>query len=88
MPEGPEIRRAADRLAAAVGGQTVVRAQFAFPRLKRFERELVGRRILSSAPRGKAVELTLSPAQRAAVLGKRARKGTALAKKMTPSVLH
>ncbi len=55
MPEGPEIRRAADRLAAAVGGQTVVRAQFAFPRLKRFERELTGRRILSIAPRGKAL---------------------------------
>jgi len=55
MPEGPEIRRAADRLAAAVAGQTVVRAQFAFPALKRFERELPGSRILSIAPRGKAL---------------------------------
>ena len=58
MPEGPEIRRAADRLAAAVGGQTVVRAQFAFPRLERFERELAGRRILSITPRGKALLTT------------------------------
>lgn len=58
MPEGPEIRRAADRLAAAVGGQTVVRAQFAFARLKRFERELAGARILSIAPRGKALLTT------------------------------
>lgn len=55
MPEGPEIRRAADRLAAAVAGQTVVRAQFAFPHLRRFERELVGQRILSITPRGKAL---------------------------------
>ena len=55
MPEGPEIRRAADRLAAAVAGQTVVRAQFAFLALKRFERELPGSRILSIAPRGKAL---------------------------------
>ena len=37
MPEGPEIRRAADRLAAAVAGQPLLRARFAFPALKRFE---------------------------------------------------
>lgn len=55
MPEGPEIRRAADRLAAAVAGQGVLLAQFAFPQLKRFERELVGSRILSVTPRGKAL---------------------------------
>lgn len=55
MPEGPEIRRAADRLAAAVAGQTVVRAQFAFPALKRFEGELPGSRILAIIPRGKAL---------------------------------
>ena len=45
--------------------------------------------VLGSAARGgKAVELTLSPTQRATVLAKRARKGTALAKKMTPSALR
>lgn len=55
MPEGPEIRRAADRLAAAVAGQTVLRARFAFAQLQRFERELVGSRILSITPRGKAL---------------------------------
>lgn len=55
MPEGPEIRRAADRLAAAVAGQTVLRAQFAFAQLQRFERELVGSRFLSITPRGKAL---------------------------------
>lgn len=55
MPEGPEIRRAADRLAAAVAGETVQRAEFAFPQLQRLERELVGSRILSITPRGKAL---------------------------------
>lgn len=55
MPEGPEIRRAADRLAQAVVGQPLVHAQFAFPDLKRFERELPGRRIESITARGKAL---------------------------------
>ncbi len=55
MPEGPEIRRTADRLAAAVGGQVLVRADFAFPALKRFERTLPGCRILAITPRGKAL---------------------------------
>lgn len=55
MPEGPEIRRAADRLAEAVSGKRLVRAEFAFPELKRFECELPGRRIESVTPRGKAL---------------------------------
>ncbi len=55
MPEGPEIRRAADRLAAAVVGRTLRRVQFAFPQLKPYETELAGRRILSVTPRGKAL---------------------------------
>ena len=55
MPEGPEIRRAADRLAAAVVGRTLRRVQFAVPQLKPFETELAGRRILSITPRGKAI---------------------------------
>src|SRR5690606_30979501 len=55
MPEGPEIRRAADRLAAAVVGEPLVRVEFAFAELKRFERELVGHRIESITARGKAM---------------------------------
>lgn len=55
MPEGPEIRRAADRLAAAVVGRTLRRVQFAFPQLKPYETELAGRRTLSVTPRGKAL---------------------------------
>ncbi len=55
MPEGPEIRRAADRLASVVVGEPLVRAWFAFPELKRYERGLKGRRIEAIAPHGKAL---------------------------------
>jgi endonuclease-8 len=55
MPEGPEIRRAADRLAAAVAGAPLRHAWFALPALKPFEGALVGRRIESIQPRGKAL---------------------------------
>ena len=55
MPEGPEIRRAADGLAAAVVGEPLLRAWFSFPALKRFEAGLAGRRIESITPRGKAL---------------------------------
>jgi endonuclease VIII len=55
MPEGPEIRRAADRLADAVVGQKIVSAFFAFPALAKFQKSLVGRRIEAIAPHGKAL---------------------------------
>lgn len=55
MPEGPEIRRAADRLAKAVVGRPLYAAWFAFPDLKRHEEPLVGRRIEAIEPHGKAL---------------------------------
>ena len=55
MPEGPEIRRAADQLAEAVVGEALVAAFFSFPKLKPFEAGLRGRRILSIVPQGKAL---------------------------------
>lgn len=55
MPEGPEIRRAADMLAAAVVGQTLTGTFFAFAELKRYQAELVGQRIESIRPQGKAL---------------------------------
>ncbi|MDQ3206070.1 MAG: endonuclease VIII [Pseudomonadota bacterium] len=55
MPEGPEIRRAADRLSAAVVGEPLVDVFFAFPALKHHQRSLVGRRIESIIPHGKAL---------------------------------
>ncbi|MGO1540625.1 MAG: endonuclease VIII [Luteimonas sp.] len=55
MPEGPEIRRAADRLAEAVAGDPLIHAEFAFPDLRRFQAGLPGHRIESITPRGKAL---------------------------------
>ncbi|MDR9890947.1 endonuclease VIII [Pseudenterobacter timonensis] len=55
MPEGPEIRRAADSLEAAVKGKPLTRAWFAFPELKAFESQLVGERITHIETRGKAL---------------------------------
>lgn len=55
MPEGPEIRRAADRLAEAVVGKPLRAAWFAFPALEPFERSLPGHRITAVEPHGKAL---------------------------------
>lgn len=55
MPEGPEIRRTADRLAAAVIGEPLRAAWFAFPALKPYEHDLIGRRIEAIVPHGKAL---------------------------------
>lgn len=55
MPEGPEIRRAADALAAAVVGKPLARAWFWTPALQRHAKGLVGRTIESITPHGKAL---------------------------------
>lgn len=55
MPEGPEIRRTADRLAEAVVGERLASAWFAFPELKQFEKRLAGCVIESIMPHGKAL---------------------------------
>ena len=55
MPEGPEIRRAADRLAEAVVGRPLTLAWFAFPALKPYEKTLPGAVIESITPQGKAL---------------------------------
>ncbi len=55
MPEGPEIRRAADRLARAVEGDIARQVRFGLPLLRRFDAKLSGRRILRIRPRGKAL---------------------------------
>ncbi len=55
MPEGPEIRRSADRLSAALGGRTAARVRFGLPQLKQYERELSGRVVDSVTSRGKAM---------------------------------
>lgn len=55
MPEGPEIRIAADRVNAAVGGKTTERVRFGLERLLPFEEELSGRRVEDVTSRGKAM---------------------------------
>lgn len=55
MPEGPEIRRAADRLGEVLAGRAVERVEFAFPELKRWEKRLAGRRVETVDARGKAM---------------------------------
>ncbi|HEX7324781.1 MAG TPA: endonuclease VIII [Rhodanobacteraceae bacterium] len=55
MPEGPEIHRTADRLAAAVLNVPLTRVEFAFPELKPFERKLRAHAIQSITAHGKAL---------------------------------
>jgi len=60
LPEGPEIRRAADSLARAVAGRRVRAVAFASPRLRRHEAAMRGRRLLRVESRGKALLLHFS----------------------------
>lgn len=55
MPEGPEIRRAADRLFKAVGRQPLEQVWFASPALKDKARPLLGCRIIAIDTHGKAM---------------------------------
>ncbi|MBL3599146.1 MAG: endonuclease VIII [gamma proteobacterium endosymbiont of Lamellibrachia anaximandri] len=55
MPEGPEIRRAADRIAAILQDQIIETVWFGLPTLKPFERKLTGARLIEVETRGKAM---------------------------------
>jgi endonuclease-8 len=55
LPEGPEIRRAADGLAAAIAGQRVTKVFFAFEHLKPYASRLQGETICQITARGKAI---------------------------------
>ncbi|MGB3137417.1 MAG: endonuclease VIII [Nodosilinea sp.] len=55
MPEGPEIRRAADKIQRAIAGEVVSDVFFAFDHLKPYEDELVGRVVTAVKPYGKAL---------------------------------
>lgn len=55
MPEGPEIRRAADTLEAAIGGQPLTDVWFAFERLQPYAAELIGQQVTHLETRGKAL---------------------------------
>lgn len=55
MPEGPEIRRAADKISQVLEGKTVETVKFGQPKLRHFARQLRGHRILRVETRGKAM---------------------------------
>ena len=55
MPEGPEIRRAADKLEAAIKGEPLTNVWFAFPQLQPYQTQLTGQRVTHIATRGKAL---------------------------------
>lgn len=55
MPEGPEIRRAADNLEQAVAGRPLTGVWFAYETLKPFEDMLAGKSIERIETRGKAM---------------------------------
>lgn len=55
MPEGPEIRRQADAIAAAIAGQRLVRVEIGLPRLARYASLLTGQTVLGVTTRGKAL---------------------------------
>ncbi len=54
MPEGPEVRRAADRIARAIEGKAAGEVFFAFDELKHHERRLTGATVSAVETRGKA----------------------------------
>lgn len=55
MPEGPEIRRAADQLATQLEGRQLDHVWFAFPALEKEAQTLIGRRVESVDSWGKAL---------------------------------
>ena len=55
MPEGPEIRRAADKVEAVLKDKTVERIQFGLQPLQKFSKALTGTKVLQLETRGKAL---------------------------------
>lgn len=55
MPEGPEIRLAADRVAKVLVGRPIAEVSFGLPALQRFERRLTGSTVTGINTRGKAM---------------------------------
>ena len=55
MPEGPEIRRAADDIARVLQDETIQIVRFGQPRLRHFGKQLRGHRVIHVETRGKAL---------------------------------
>jgi endonuclease VIII len=63
MPEGPEIKRAADQLSGALTGKPTILVEFAFPHLTNAAKQLAGHIITRVTPRGKALLTTFANGQ-------------------------
>ena len=61
MPEGPEIRRAADRIAKRLVGREIEAIELHYPPIREFQSVVSDSQIVSVASRGKAM-LTSSTA--------------------------
>ena len=55
MPEGPEIRKAADKIERAIKAKVTDEIFFAFEHLKPYEQTLIGRKVRQVETRGKAL---------------------------------
>jgi len=55
MPEGPEIRLAADEIEAILKNRKTTDVYFAFPKLKKFQKKLNGEKVKRVETRGKAM---------------------------------
>ena len=55
MPEGPEIRKAADKVEKAICAYPTEEIYFAFPHLKHYQEELKGCEVIAVETRGKAM---------------------------------
>ena len=55
MPEGPEIRRAADQIESVLKDKKIEKVEFGLKPLKKFAKPLTGTRVLSMETRGKAL---------------------------------
>lgn len=55
MPEGPEIRRAADEIARVLVGRKIVEAEIDVPALRAFETRVTGQPVTAIDTRGKAM---------------------------------
>ena len=55
MPEGPEIRRAADKVQQVLIDKPLERVEFGLPQLKNYEKQLENEHVLSVETRGKAL---------------------------------
>lgn len=55
MPEGPEIRRAADKIESVLKNKTIEKVEFGLKPLKKYAKPLTGTKVLSLETRGKAL---------------------------------